>query len=67
MCKPIGTDNGKKHWVQLSKLKEIITAIQLGLNVGQHPKLGPVVICNDWKQAKNLAGQIRRAPAPVIG
>lgn len=64
MCKPIGTNGGRKNYVKLFKLAEVIAAIQLGLDVIEHATLGNVVTCNNWKQAKEYASKIRAA---VIG
>ena len=64
MCKPIGTDGGRKHWVLLKKEEEIKAAKALKLQVEQHPNLGSVVACNSWYDATTRASEIRAA---VIG
>ncbi len=67
MAKPIGTDGGRRNWVILQEMREVIAALEMDLDIQQHPTLGDVVACNSYAQAEEIANQLRYAPAPSIG
>ncbi|KKR78708.1 MAG: hypothetical protein UU25_C0034G0002 [Microgenomates group bacterium GW2011_GWB1_40_9] len=64
MAKPVATSHGRNNFVQL-KDAEIEKAQALGYEVQQHATLRNVIPCDNWKQAEDLAGLIRRYPVTV--